>query len=312
MKKIIYILTACGLFCSCSNNNQTATQQTTATQADNQKILTETAFVKLDNYEYQDNTGGDYSGGSKDGRTIKVTGSTNFPNGTAIEIQTTGFIASSKKGGMSDTYEEVKVQDGKFSATLKPWNITDQIEFRIFADKQSPEVLDIIGKTGEKIKIDPANKDDFPEIVIFQSDDYKVNEDIIAKISGGKPTVYKLQKPSELTKPYEKKLAEFVKCWKEKDWNSMAKHCQTSEGTNANNLKSFFDIVKILSFQVTGSRQGSQLPSGNILMEVDFTADIESSNEMKGIQKKHLKANVIQEGNSWGVNSSSITRGLYD
>ena len=24
------------------------------------------------------------------------------------------------------------------------------------------------------------------------------------------------------------------------------------------------------------------------------------------------EANVIQEGNSWGVNSSSITRGLYD
>jgi hypothetical protein len=173
-------------------------------------------------------------------------------------------------------------------------------------------VLDIIGKTVEKIKIDPTNKDDFPEIVIFQSDDYKVNEDIIAKFSGGKPTVYKFQKASELSKPYEKKLAEFVKSWKDKDWSSMAKHCQTLEGTNAKNLKSFFDMVKVLSFKVTASRQGSQLPSGNILMEVDFTVDIESSNEMKGIQKKNLKANVIQDGNGWGVNSSSVTRGLYD
>ncbi len=312
MKKLFYTLTALGLLSSCGNNNQTANQLTTNSQFNNQKILTETAFVKLDNYEYQDNTNGDFSGGSKDGRTIKIFGSTNFPNGTAIEIQTNGFIVSSKEGEMPDTYEEVKVQDGKFSATLKPWNVTDQIEFRIFTAKQSKEVTDIIGRTGEKIKIDSSNKDEFPEIVIFQSEDYKVNEDIIAKIKGGKQTSYKFQKAFELKKAHEKALADFVKSWKEKDWNSMTKYCQTSENIKPNDLKSFFDMINVLGFQITSSQEGKKLPSGNILMEVEFTLDVKSSNAMKGIQTKKLKANVIQEDNKWGVNSTSITRGLYD
>ncbi|WP_276979643.1 hypothetical protein [Flavobacterium filum] len=312
MERLFYTLILFGLLSSCGNNNQSANQETTNSQSDNQKILNETAFVKLDNYEYQDNTNGDFSGGSKDGRTIKIYGSTNFPNGTAIEIQTTGFIVSSKEGGLSDTYQEVKVQDGKFSATLNPWNITDQIEFRIFTNKQSKEVIDIIGKTGEKIKVDASNKDEFPEIVIFQSEDYKVNEDIIANIKGGKQTIYKFQNPSELDKAYEKTLAGFVKSWKEKDWNSMAEYCQTSENKNPSDLETFFDLINVLGFQVTSSKEGSKLPSGNILMEVEFTLDVKSSNAMKGIQKKKLKANVIQEDSKWGVNSTSVTGGLYD
>ncbi|MEI6141932.1 MAG: hypothetical protein WCP85_21855 [Mariniphaga sp.] len=312
MKKLILTLTAFGLLCSCGNNNQTAKQQTKTSQTNNQRILTETAFVKLDNYKYLDNTNGDYSVGSKDGRTIIISGSTNFPNGTAIEIQTTGFIVSSRESGMSDTYAEVKAQDGKFSATLKPWNITDQIEFRIFTDKQSQAVQDIIGKTGEKIKIDPSNKDNFPELVIFQSEDYKVNDDIIAKIKGGKPTIYKFQKASELIKPYEKVLAEFVKNWQDKAWNSMVKNCQTSENINPNDLNSSFDMIKVLGFQITSSKEGVKLPNGNILMEIEFTLDIKSINGMNGIQKKNLKANVILEDNKWGVNSSSVTRGLYN
>ena len=92
----------------------------------------------------------------------------------------------------------------------------------------------------------------------------------------------------------------------------MAKYCQTSENKNASELKSFFDLINVLGFQVTSSKEGSKLPSGNILMEIEFTLDVKSSNAMKGIQKKKLKATVIQEDNKWGVNSTSVTRGLYD
>lgn len=301
-----------GLLCSCGNNNQTATQNKNIPQKENQKILTDTAFVKLDSYKYQDNSNGDFSGGPKSGRTINIKGSTNFPNGTAIEIQTTGFIVSSREDGMDDTYQEVKVKDGMFSSTLNPWNITDQIEFRIFTNQQSKTVQGIIGKTGEKIIIDKANKGEIPEIVIFQSDDYKVNEDIITKIKGGKPKVYKFQKASDLTKPYEKALAKFVKDWKDKDWNSMANYCQTSQNRTPSDLKSFFDMIDVLGFQVTSSKEGATLTNGSMIMEVEFTLEMKNSGGIKGIQKKYLKANVIQEANKWGVNSTSITRGLYD
>ncbi|NBX81426.1 MAG: hypothetical protein EBQ94_13820, partial [Flavobacteriales bacterium] len=244
------------------------------------------------------------------GRTIKVSGSTNFPDGTVIEIQTSGFIVSSKESGMSDTYKEVKVKDGKFLATLNPWNITDTIEFRIFTNKQSKDILDIVGKTGEKIKINPANKDDFPQIVLFQSDNYAVNEDIISKIKGEKSKDYKFQTASELNKPYEKVLAEFAKSWKDKDWKVMATYCQPSANTKS--LAPLFDLVSILGFEVISSKQGTPLPSGNIIMEVEFSAVVKSVNGMKGIQSKKLKANVIQENGKWGVNPTSVTRNLYD
>lgn len=326
MKKLFYTLAITGLLSSCGNNSenntqsinqqtinpQSTNQQRTNSQRDNKRILTETAFVKLDNYEYQDNTNGDFSGGSKDGRTIKIFGTTNFPNGTAIEIQTNGFIVSSKEGGMPDTYQEVKVEDGNFTGILKPWNITEEIEFRIFSTQQSNNVTDIIGKIGEKIKIDPSNKDQFPETVIFQSEDYKVNEDIIFKIKGGKKITYKFQKSSELNKPYEKSLAEFAKNWKDKDWIKMAKYCQVAESKSAQDLKTYFDLIDVLRFQVSSSKQGTTLLNGNITMEIEFTVDVKSSNGMKGIQKKKLKANVIQEDGKWGVNSTSVTRGLYD
>jgi hypothetical protein len=279
MKRTFYYLTILGLLTSCGNH-----------------ITKETAFVKLDKYEYQDNTNGDFSGGCKPGRTIKVSGTTNFPNGTIIAVQTSGFVASSRKGGMYDIEDEAKVQDGKFSVTLHPMNITEGIEFRIFSDKQSEDdVKDIIGEAG-----------------VYESESYKVNEDIISKIKESSPTVYKFQKPSELKKPYEKKLAEYVKCWKDKDWNSMAQHCQVLEGTNASKLKSIYDMSNLLGFEITSSNQGAELPSGNILMEVNFTLNFETTNEMNGIQKKNLKANVIQENGKWGVNSGSTLRGLYN
>ena len=306
MKTKILNLIAIGLiFASCGTNNNQTTDENT------QKILTDTAFVTLDSYEYIDNTNGDFSGGSKDGRTIIIHGSTNFPDGTVIDIQTNAFVASSKEDGMTDTYAEVKVEEGQFYATLNPWNITEQIEFRIFADKQSQTIQEIIGKTGEKIKIDQSNKDEFPEIVIFQSKDYKVNDDIISKIKGVIPSVYTFQKSSEFSKQYEKTLAEFIKDWKDKDWNSMVKHCQSSENKTAEDLKSYFGMIDVLGFQVTSSIEGVKLPSGSILMEVDFILEIKNSIGTKGIQKKNLKANVIQENNKWGVNSTSVTGGLY-
>lgn len=302
MKKVFCIIAFLWILSSCGNNNKSK----------NQKILTETAFIKLDNYEYQDNTNGDFSGGSKENRTIKIFGSTNFPDETVIEIQTNGFIVSSKESGMPDTYQEVKVQDGKFSATLQPWNITDKIEFRIFTDKQNQDVLDIIGIKGEKIKIDPINKDKFPEIVIFQSEDYQVNEDIIDKIKGAKQTKYKFQESSELKKDYEKVLAKFIKSWKDKDWESMASFCQTSENKKPKDLIPFFDLVNVLGFQITSSNEGAKLISGNIIMEVEFIVYVKNNVGMKGIQKKKLKANLIQEDSKWGVNSTSVTGGLYD
>ena len=306
MKTKILNLIAIGLiFASCGTNNNQTTDENT------QKILTDNAFVTLYSYEYIDNTNGDFSGGSKDGRTIIIHGSTNFPDGTVIDIQTNAFVASSKEDGMTDTYAEVKVEEGQFYATLNPWNITEQIEFRIFADKQSQTIQEIIGKTGEKIKIDQSNKDEFPEIVIFQSKDYKVNDDIISKIKGVIPSVYTFQKSSEFSKPYEKTLAEFIKDWKDKDWNSMVKHCQSSENKTAEDLKSYFGMIDVLGFQVTSSIEGVKLPSGSILMEVDFILEIKNSIGTKGIQKKNLKANVIQENNKWGVNSTSVTGGLY-
>lgn len=307
MKIKVLSLIATGLiFASCgSNNNQSTSEQS-------QKILTDTAFVILDNYEYVDNTNGDFSGGSKEGRTIKVFGSTNFPNGTVIDIQTSGFIVSSRQGGMSDTYAEVKVQDGKFSATLKPWNITDTIEFRIFTNKQTEELLSLVGKKGEKLKLRTNNLPEFEGIVLYQSDNFPVNSEKINEIKGIKAPVYKIHKSSDYKQPYEKALADFVMCWKKKDWNCMEKYCQTSEGVNTSDLKSKFDIIEVLGFKILSSKEGAKLPSGNILMVVEFELVSKSFNEMKGIQTKKLKANVIIENNKWGVNSTSVTGGLYD
>lgn len=91
----------------------------------------------------------------------------------------------------------------------------------------------------------------------------------------------------------------------------MVKHCQSSENKTAEDLKSYFGMIDVLGFQVTSSIEGVKLPSGSILMEVDFILEIKNSIGTKGIQKKNLKANVIQENNKWGVNSTSVTGGLY-
>lgn len=311
MKMKVLILIATGLIiASCgSNSNQSANQ---STNDNSQKILVDTAFVTLENFEYVDNTNGDFSGGSKDGRTIKVIGSTNFPDGTIIDIQTTGFIVSSRKGGMPDTYAEVKVQDGKFSATLNPWNITDTIEFRIFTSKQTEELLNLVGKNGEKLKIRTNNLPEFEGVVLYQSDNFSVNTEKINEIKGIKATTYKIFKSSDYKQSYEKALADFVMCWKKKDWNCMEKYCQTSEGVNTSDLKSKFDIVEVLGFKILSSKEGEKLPSGNTLMVIEFELVSKSFNEMKGIQTKKLKANVIEENNKWGVNSISVTSGLYN
>jgi hypothetical protein len=311
MKKVFYILSIFLCLCSCRDKAQKNAPVTITSQYDNHKILSETAFIKLDNYEYQDSTNGDFSGGSKRKRTLKIWGSSNFPNGTVITINLSGFIISSKESGIPDTKEDIKVQDGKFLVILHPWNIPDSIDFRVFVNEQGTDVTDIIGKIGEKIKIDLTNKEEFEGITIYKMTGCAVNEDIISTIKKGKSITYNFQKASNFDKSYEKALAEFIKKWKDRDWVSMSNNCQTSQNITPYSLERDFSMIQIYGFEIIPPYESD---SPKTLMEVNFSlyVKIKGAAMIKGIYKKTLKANVIRENGKWGVNTISVTRGLYD
>lgn len=268
-------------------------------------IHTEEAYIKLVDFTFTDESGGQY-GKSDDKRQLKINGETNFPDGTIIKVNTSGFVPSTREQDIYDTYGDAVPAEGKFSITLKPWNVTQYIEFRVFKKDQPKALLEAFGEDGSRIKIKEYNRGEFPSICFFKSDSILVNNELIASMLSGKPISYKFQRAGKLRKPYEKKLAEFVWAWKQQDWNAMLKHTQQSQKETSESLRSMFDVVQIVGFEIDDSDE-----SGGGLVKVNYTAYIKPSLAHKGITRKSLTANVIKEAEGWGVNATSVTGNLY-
>ncbi len=318
MRKLIGLLILGFVLYSCNNNkteNQSTEKQQTVNnkrkiaerQIPNDDVTKNLAYVKLTDYNYQDN---DNYGQSSKVRKLVIKGETNFPEKTSIKIDVGSYVPSTKEEDASDTYGNVEVSSGKFEITLNPWNIPQTITFRIFKDDQPNQVLKIIGQSGDKMKLAEENKGEFPSICFFQ-DVVNINEQIITGLKSEKSPKYTFQTANNLTHPSEKALANFVNAWKKKNWSKMLKYTQYSQNETSKSLENMFGIVEVVGFEILSKKKNPDEYVKN-WYSIKFRLNIKPMISHKGIQTKIITANVINENGHWGVNAASATGGLYN
>ena len=265
-------------------------------------------FVELVTADYVD--GKDY-GKSSPNRTLRILGRTNFPDGTSIRINTSGFVPSTQKEGASDTYADVVVKQGKFDVLLKPWNVPQTVAFRIFKADQSANLVRLFGETGELIRLKEENKGEHPQLCFFRSGDLQVNRELIASLKSGKPLSYEFQKPSAFKQPYEQTLANYAQAWHDEKWEKMASYTQRSQKLKGSDMSGYFDGMELLGFKILSGTENA----GGVVQDmysVKFEAKLIPLIARKGVETRILIANVVKEGGHWGVNVTSTFRGLND
>lgn len=154
---------------------------------------------------------------------MTLKGRTNLPENTSVKINIKGFVPSTKEEDVTDTYGNAKVRNGKFEINLKPWNIPQSIIFSVFKNDQSKQVLNILGESGDKMKILEENKAKFPSICFF-TEEVSINEELIASLKSGKSSTYTIQTAQGLNTPEEKALAKFINAWKKKKSEEFVKN----------------------------------------------------------------------------------------
>ncbi len=287
---------------SCGNN-----ENTNKTKNETIAIHDTIAFISLESYEYVDNK--EYGKSSND-RKLIINGTTNFPSGTNIKIDISGYVPSTREDYSSDTYGNAIVEDRKFKISLNPWNIPQTVQFRIFKDDQDAEVIKIFGDNGERIKLSEENRGEYPSICFFQSKEQQINEELISSLKNEKEINYTFKTANDFSTPYEKCLANYVGAWKEKKWSKMALYTQKSQNTTADELKNYFDNTKIVGFKIISAIKQPDDYVKN-WYSIKFEVKIIPMISHKGVQTKILQGNVINENGNWGVNMTSTIGGLY-
>ena len=273
----------------------------------NDDVTKNQVFIELVNYKYQDSE--DY-GKSSNTRTLNIVGKTNLPENTSIKIDIGGYIPSTKEEDATDTYGNAEVLNGKFEIDLKPWNIPESITFRVFKDDQPKQVLDIIGESGDKMKISEENKTEFPSICFFKTTT-TINEEIIASRKSGKSQQYTFQSAKDLNSPEEKVLANFINAWKNKNWKEMLNYTQPSQNETVESLENMFGNTEVVGFEIISKKKNPDEFVKN-WYSIKYKVNIKPMVSHKGIQEKMINANIINENGKWGVNATSAIGGLYN
>lgn len=317
MRKIIGLLIIGFVFYSCTNNNKVENKSIeevainkngniSERKIPNDDATKKIAFIELTDYNYQDSD--DY-GKSSEVRKLIIKGITNLPEKTIIKIDIGSYVPSTKEEDANDTYGSVNVINGKFEINLNPWNIPQTITFRIFKDEQPNQVLEIIGQSGDKLKLSENNKGKYPSICFFQNI-VNINEQIIAGLKNGKKPTYPFQTANNVKHPSEKALANFINAWKKKNWSDMLKYTQHSQNETIKSLENSFDLVEVIGFEILNKKKNPDEYVKN-WYSIEYRLNIKPMISHKGIQTKIITANIINENGHWGVNATSATSGLY-
>ncbi|SHJ28614.1 hypothetical protein [Clostridium magnum] len=293
---ICLIITCALVGCGGSSNNTTSTSNTTQQK---QETTKEYSNIDISEIKYQDGK-------------VKVNGSTDLPNNSKITISFDVAGRSAK-----DTYigvdEEVSVQNSKFSAELVPPDRNEftsgkyVVEVLFTPMAQSQDIINLVGKSGENLTGGNAQKNDMLKINTLE-----VNKQVELQLNAKTTTYPVIDINSYNSNTPERTLAEYLNCWKEKNWDNMANYTQITWKSSAKNpneeLKSQYDFKELLGAEIKDKKVNSSV-------SVDVTAvvyyrirnDVVTKTITARIIRETSK-NTLSEDGQWGINPVSAMR----
>lgn len=239
---------------------------------------------------------------------VSILGTTDLPNKSKlmIDLDVWGRSESDQYVGVS---KDITVKNGNFQVELSP---PQREEFKkgpyeisvMFTPKgQTPDVIKIVGKDGEKLTGNLVEEvGEFKILKLVEKKDLKLAINL---------PKYTFQQPSEFKKgTAEYTLSEYALAWKDQDWDRMTKYTQKTwlEGQDdpADMLSAWYDFKTLKGFEVINSKKVS-----DVIVDVTFNVQYEAMTNQ--ISNKEITARIIKEtgpykpsiNGSWGVNPIS-------
>ena len=244
-----------------------------------------------------------------EGGNVKVIGITDLPDGSQISV-TFDIIYEHPE---TDTYigvnTKVKVENSKFTAILTPPNRPEFAKGPYVVDvlftprAQSDAVLKLVGKDGEHLKGDKVRESyGFKVMETSQQIDLPLNIVSYPMVSANS---YSADSP-------ERALAEYLNCWKQKDWNKMVEFTQKTWRSGKEHpeehLADRYDLRNLVGAEITKKNV-----MGDNMVQVEAKVYFFMGASPR---EEKITANLIRESapytpsstGDWGVNP--ISRGL--
>ena len=238
---------------------------------------------------------------------VKVIGITDLPDGSELSV-TFDVAATATYIGVNI---KVKVENGKFTTILTPPNRPEfakgpyVVEVMFTPRAQSDVVLKLVGNDGEHLKGDKVRESyGFKIMETSQQIDLPLNIEIVSypMVSANS---YSADSP-------ERALAEYLNCWKQKDWNRMVEFTQKTWRSGKEHpeehLADRYDLRDLVGAEIT--KKG--VMGGNMVqVEAKVYYFVGAF-----LREEKITANLIRESapytpsstGDWGVNP--ISRGL--
>lgn len=239
---------------------------------------------------------------------VKVIGLTDLPDGSELYVQfdVAGRPETATYIGV-DT--EVKVNNGKFIAMLKPPNRPEfakgpyVVEVMFTPRNQPASVTKLVGKNGEFLKGDKVQESyGFKIMETHKKVDLNLEIAFYPMVT---PKSYPPDSP-------ERALAEFLVSWQRKDWNRMIRFTQKTwcsvQKNPAETLNAWYGFKDLLGAEIKDKSIVS-----NVFVDIKATFYYAIGSE---VQKKTITATLVREvapytpspQGVWGVNPTSTLK----
>ncbi len=233
---------------------------------------------------------------------VKISGVTDLPDGAKLTVEL-DVADRSPKAPYIGVSKEVKVKNGKFEAELIPPDLPEYasgncvVGASFYPGGQPESIRKLVGRKGENLtgsKVKP-----FSHSRKMMETTKKVHLPIkIASYPKIDPSHYPEGTP-------ERAFAEFLYCWKMKDWLGMSDFVQLTwklrQKDPARFLENAFGFKRILGAKIIGVKMGPLINMRDVTAIVFYAIG-------PRIHKVLITARVIYEAGKWGVNPISAFR----